>query len=119
MSNIVIKRVYEDYDKADGYRILVDRIWPRGVSKEDAHLDEWLKEIAPTNELRKWYGHKVEKWEEFSKKYLAEIKKNEDEMKELTKAVKGMKKVTLLFGAKDEEHNQAVVLKKWLLREPQ
>lgn len=116
MSKIVLKRVYENYNKSDGYRILVDRLWPRGVSKEDAHLDEWLKEVAPTNDLRKWYGHEVEKWKEFSKKYLAEIKKNKEATNELEDAVKGKKKVTLLFGAKDEEHNQAVVLKEWLLR---
>ena len=117
MSKIVLKRIYEDYAEADGYRILVDRLWPRGVKKEDAHLDEWLKEIAPSNELRKWYGHKVEKWKDFSKKYLDEIKENKDTAEKFKDAIKDKKKVTLLFGAKDEEHNQAVVLKEWLLQE--
>lgn len=117
MSKIVLKRIYEDYEKSDGYRILVDRIWPRGVKKEDAHLDEWLKEIAPTDELRKWYGHDVEKWEAFSEKYLAEIKDNKNAAEEIKKTVKDKKKVTLLFGAKDEKHNQAIVLKKWIQQE--
>ncbi len=116
MSEIVIKRVYEDYAKADGYRILVDRLWPRGVKKEDAHLDLWLKEIAPTNELRKWYGHEVEKWEKFSEKYWTEINENNTSSEKLLEIVKNKSKVTLLFGAKDKEHNQAVVLKKWLLQ---
>lgn len=114
MDKIVLKRVYENYQESDGYRILVDRLWPRGIKKENAHIDLWLKEIAPSNELRKWFGHEVEKWPEFLKKYTAEINSNSESSPKLLGALKGKKKVTLLFGAKDEEHNQAVVIKKWL-----
>ena len=113
--DIQIKRIYEDAAKNDGTRVLVDRIWPRGVSKEDAQLDEWMKEIAPSTELRKWFGHKEERFQEFSKKYETELKNNPELIKELqSKADK--KRLTLLYGAKDETHNQAVVLKKFLLK---
>jgi uncharacterized protein YeaO (DUF488 family) len=104
-----IKRVYEDAVKADGYRILVDRIWPRGIKKEDAQVDKWLKEVAPSTELRKWFNHEPEKWKEFIKKYKAELKGSEA-LKELRADVREHKTVTLLYGAKDEERNQAVVL---------
>lgn len=78
MKMILLKRIYEPYDKEDGYRILVDRLWPRGISKEKAHLDLWLKEIAPSTELRKWFGHKTEKWEEFKQRYMEELKLNKE-----------------------------------------
>jgi uncharacterized protein YeaO (DUF488 family) len=107
---IQIKRVYDKSESADGYRILVDRIWPRGVSKEKAKVDLWLRNIAPTDKLRKWFGHKVERWPEFEKKYKSELKKN-SALADLKKIVKAKKKVTLLYGAKDTEHNQAVVLR--------
>lgn len=113
--DIQIKRIYEDATKNDGTRILVDRIWPRGVSKEDAKLDDWMKEIAPSTELRKWYDHKVDRFQEFSKKYETELKNNSALVKELQSKAEG-KRLTLLYGAKDEEHNQAVVLKKFLLK---
>ncbi|WP_026450376.1 DUF488 domain-containing protein [Aequorivita capsosiphonis] len=113
--DIQIKRIYEDATKNDGTRILVDRIWPRGVSKEDAHLDEWMKEIAPSSELRKWFDHKEERFKEFSKKYETELKDKPELVKELQdKAEK--KRLTLLYGAKNEEYNQAVVLKTFLLK---
>ncbi|MFA5575154.1 MAG: DUF488 domain-containing protein [Brumimicrobium sp.] len=114
MAQIVLKRIYEDYEKSDGYRILVDRLWPRGISKENAQLDLWLKEIAPTNELRRWFNHEVGKWEGFTAKYLQEISDNKEQTTELLSVIKSHEKVTLLFGAKDIDHNQAVILKKWI-----
>jgi uncharacterized protein YeaO (DUF488 family) len=111
MSNkpIQTKRIYNDASINDGYRVLVDRVWPRGVSKEQAKLDDWMKEIAPSTDLRKWFGHESEKFEEFKNRYKEELENNEDLVNQLvTKSEK--KKVTLLYGAKDEEHNQAVVL---------
>lgn len=114
--DILIKRIYDDAAKNDGTRILVDRIWPRGVSKEEAQLDEWMKEIAPSSELRKWFGHKDDRFQEFSKKYETELKNNSELVKELQdKAEK--KRLTLLYGAKNAKHNQAVVLKKFLLKQ--
>src|SRR5699024_8236365 len=115
MSNkpIAIKRIYEDPANNDGYRVLVDRIWPRGVSKEEAGLDDWVKEIAPTDELRKWFDHDPDKFDKFKKRYKKELEAHEDTLKELAeKSTK--KKLTLLYGAKDEKHNQAVVLKEVL-----
>ncbi len=110
---IQIKRIYEDASKSDGFRVLVDRIWPRGVSKEDAQLDEWLKEISPSTELRKWFNHKEERFSDFSKKYQKELKDHSDLIEELLKKAKN-KRLTLLYGAKDEKHNQAVVLKSFI-----
>jgi uncharacterized protein YeaO (DUF488 family) len=107
------KRVYEPPDKEDGIRILVDRLWPRGLTKEKAKVDLWLKEIAPSTELRKWFGHDPDKWKEFRKRYADELKKNKEQVLLLKEQItKG--KVTLLYGAKDEEHNEALVLKDWL-----
>ena len=106
------KRVYKPADKDDGYRVLVDRLWPRGLTKAKAHVDLWLKEVAPSNELRKWFGHEPEKWAEFQKKYRAELKK--ETLAALHKLGKEHKKVTLLYGAKSEERNQAVALLKIL-----
>lgn len=111
---IKIKRIYEEKSKDDGFRILVDRLWPRGVSKEKAHLDLWLKEIAPSNELRKSFGHDPEKWEEFQKKYLAELKLKKEFLKQIKQIIKENKTITLLYAAKDTEHNNALVLKKFL-----
>lgn len=111
---IKVKRIYESYDKKDGYRVLVDRLWPRGISKEKAHWDLWLKEIAPSTELRKWFGHDPKKWNEFEKRYKKEL----DDKKELIAQIKELenehKQVTLLYGARDTEHNEAVVLLKVL-----
>lgn len=113
MKRFVKKRVYDKPAKNDGYRLLVDRIWPRGVSKEDAKLDEWNKELAPSTELRKWFDHKEERFDEFAKKYKQELKKQEKELKRIKKIAKD-KQVCILFGAKDKKNNQAVVLKKVL-----
>ena len=107
--NIQIKRIYEPPAQDDGYRMLVDRLWPRGVSKVEAHLEEWNKEIAPSTELRKWFNHKPERFVEFSKLYEAELLKNEVELKRIITIAK-KNRVTLLFGAKDPKINQAFVL---------
>lgn len=107
---IKIKRVYEKPEKEDGYRILVDRLWPRGLTKEKASVDLWLKEIAPSTELRKWFEHDPDKWDEFRKRYLEELKKNKEQVSLLKEQMeKGV--VTLVYGAKDEAHNEALVLK--------
>ena len=112
--HIKIKRVYLQPDEEDGRRILVDRLWPRGLTKEKASLDLWLKEIAPSTELRKWFGHDPEKWKEFQTRYRAELRQNTEQVSLLKQeAARGV--VTLLFGAKDEEHNEAVVLQKLLM----
>jgi uncharacterized protein YeaO (DUF488 family) len=109
-----IKRAYEAATKDDGFRVLVDRIWPRGVSKEEAQINEWLKDIAPSTELRKWFGHDPEKWGEFEKKFRAEIQGNEAAWKQLQEIVQKHRTVTLVYAAKDELHNNAVVLLKML-----
>ena len=106
---IKIKRVYEPPDKDDGIRILVDRLWPRGLTKEKAHVDLWLKEIAPSTDLRKWFDHDPNKWKEFQKRYLNELKENRDQIRLLKQELdKGL--VTRVYGAKDQEHNEALVL---------
>lgn len=113
MSTVNIRRIYEEPSASEGYKVLVDRLWPRGIKKEKAGIDVWLKEAGPSNELRKWFNHEVDKWPEFSKKYKEELKAN-PVFKELKKIVKEHKTVTLLYSAKDEEHNQAVVLRNLL-----
>lgn len=107
---IKIKRVYEESSKQDGLRVLVDRLWPRGMKKEAAHVDVWMKDIAPSDALRKWFGHQPEKWSEFQERYLSELAKAGNRVAELRKMEKQHGTLTLLFGAKDEQHNQAVVL---------
>lgn len=113
--NIAIKRVYEKAEKADGFRVLVDRLWPRGLSKEKANVDLWLKEISPSMALRKWFNHDPEKWKEFQKKYNAELKDHKEELQILKQKI-AEGKVTLVYGAKDEIHNDAVVLRDLLLK---
>jgi uncharacterized protein YeaO (DUF488 family) len=110
-----IKRAYTQPDKKDGARILVDRLWPRGLAKEKAKIDLWLKEIAPSAALRTWFGHDPDKWTEFKKRYRAELKKN-DEQVAILKAAMKKGPVTLIYAAKDEEHNNAVVLRDVLNR---
>lgn len=107
---VKIKRIYEEPTKDDGYRILVDRLWPRGVSKEKAHFDLWMKDIAPSTELRKWFGHDPKKWKEFTKKYEKELQDNTELVKQLKELAKEHKTITLLYGARDQEHNEAAVL---------
>ncbi|MGD7069038.1 DUF488 domain-containing protein [Acetobacter sp. AAB5] len=107
--DICIRRVYEDAQPDDGARVLVDRLWPRGVSKERAHLTVWLKDIAPTTALREWFAHDPAKWEGFRQRYTAELNANPQAVQQLADlARKG--RITLLFGARDEAHNEAVVL---------
>lgn len=106
---IQIKRIYDEPEKQDGYRILVDRLWPRGMTKERAHLDEWNKEVAPSDELRKWFGHKMENFEEFSRKYKAELKDKGEELQRIRELAED-KMVTLLYAARDTEVNHARVL---------
>jgi uncharacterized protein YeaO (DUF488 family) len=107
---IKLKRIYEKYKKSDGYRILVDRLWPRGVSKEKAALDLWLKEIAPSNALRKWFSHDLQKWPEFKKRYIEELRDNHRVVSQLDAFVR-KRTVTLLYAAKDKDHNEAVVIR--------
>lgn len=110
---IKIKRVYEKPEKGDGNRILVDRLWPRGLTKEKAEIDLWLKDVAPSTELRKWFGHDPGKWEGFQGRYRKELEDNKENIAALKAQIKkGL--VTLVYGARDEEHNEALVLKKWL-----
>ena len=113
--NVKIKRVYETPSKADGERILVDRLWPRGLTKERADIDIWLKDIAPSTALRKWFSHDPKKWTEFRKKYLQELKDNEVQVPMLKERLKAGV-VTLVYGAKDEENNEARVLEELLNR---
>lgn len=110
---IHIKRIYDEPAPADGFRLLVDRLWPRGVSKEKARLDLWLKDIAPSPELREWFNHEPDKFKEFSARYKSELAAN-PVVAELKKIIKENKSVTLLYGARDPQHNQAQVLKDYL-----
>ena len=105
-----IKRVYEPAAKEDGYRVLVDRLWPRGMKKEAAKVDLWMKDIAPSDQLRKSFHHDATKWPDFEKKYRAELKKKEEWLAQLKKLEKEHGTLTLLFGARDPEHNQATVI---------
>lgn len=109
--NIELKRIYDSPSEDDGNRVLVDRVWPRGISKEEAKLDGWWKELAPSDELRKWFSHDESKWNGFKKKYRLELDSKKDEAEKLLDKLDLRKRLTLLYGAKDEEHNQAVVLK--------
>ncbi|MDR4504861.1 MAG: DUF488 family protein [Candidatus Scalindua sp.] len=105
----VIKRVYEKAEKNDGKRVLVDRLWPRGLTKEEARIDYWMKEIAPGTALRKWFAHKEDRWQEFKNRYHMELKEKKELLKQLMDLEKG-KKVTLLYAAKDEKRNNAQAL---------
>ena len=110
-----LKRAYEPAEPADGYRVLVDRLWPRGVAKEAARLDDWARELAPSDELRRWFGHDPAKFAEFRRRYRAELAAREEKLRELRRrARRGT--VTLVYAARDPEHNDAVVLAE-LLRE--
>ena len=113
MKSISIKRIYDDATDKDGYRVLVDRLWPRGISKEEAKLDEWLQDIAPSTQLRKWFDHQVERFPEFSKRYKAELDLKKTEIEKL-KAVAENRPITLLYSAKNEEFNQEIVLRDYL-----
>ncbi|WP_295728841.1 DUF488 domain-containing protein [uncultured Limosilactobacillus sp.] len=116
---IKLERIYTKPVDLDGYRILVDRLWPRGISKVNARLDEWIKEVGPSTELRKWFNHDVKKFDEFKSRYLEELKTNPAYDQLLTTVREQLKQqdVILLFGAKDPEHNQAVILQEQLLKD--
>jgi uncharacterized protein YeaO (DUF488 family) len=116
-SNVRLKRAYEPASSADGVRVLVDRLWPRGLHKIDAAIDRWLKEIAPSTELRRWFGHDPERWSEFRRRYAVELGQH-------VAAIDGLRDmartgiVTLIYGARDDQHNQAIVLRDTVLRHP-
>jgi uncharacterized protein YeaO (DUF488 family) len=111
--SIRLKRAYEKPEPTDGTRILVDRLWPRGLTKKKAAIDLWLKEVAPSTELRKWFGHDPKKWRNFRSRYRTELKQHSAPLQLIkNKAKEGM--VTLIYGARDQEHNEAVVLKEVL-----
>ena len=112
-NNIRIKRVYEEVEEADGRRILVDRLWARGLSKEKAKVDVWIKEIAPSNYLRRWYGHDPDKWAEFERRYAAELNAKPDIIEEIMEEVRAGA-VTFLYSSKEEQLNNAVALKEYI-----
>ena len=112
---IRVKRIYEPSSRADGVRILIDRLWPRGIKKEDVHIDQWQKELAPSTQLRKWFGHRPERWDEFRQRYTIELGLQTTMLRELRSLARS-RPVTLLFSAHDTEHNDAVVLRDVLLR---
>lgn len=113
MTTFHIKRIYEEPSESDGYRVLVDRLWPRGVSKERAHLDEWAKDIAPSSELRTWFAHDPAKFAQFTERYIDELKQNQEAAGIITRWHQHPV-VTLLYGARDEAHNEAAVLQQYL-----
>lgn len=110
---ISLKRVYEKPGLKDGKRILVERLWPRGLKKDEAKIDEWLREVAPSTELRKWFGHDPAKWDEFKERYWKELDKKKDIISKLAKE-RLENKVTFVFAAKDQQHNNAVALKEYI-----
>ena len=114
MATINVKRIYEDPKKSDGVRILVDRLWPRGIKKEEANIDLWLKDIGPSDSLRKWFNHDVKKWPEFQKRYAKELA-NRQELIDTIKKEARQKTVTLLFSAKEIEFNNAVALRNFII----
>jgi uncharacterized protein YeaO (DUF488 family) len=114
-ATIRLKRVYEPPSPDDGPRILVERLWPRGVNKQTAAIDHWAKEVAPSPELRRWYGHDAEKWDEFRRRYWSELDKNLEALDDLKRWLKEGP-VTFVYAARDEEHNSALVLKEYLER---
>lgn len=109
---IRVKRIYDDPSHDDGVRVLVDRLWPRGLSREKAKVDLWLKEIAPSDALRKWFGHDETKWKQFEERYFKELDEKDDILERVSHML--TKRVTLLYGAKDQQHNNAVALKEYL-----
>lgn len=113
MAEIRLKRAYEKPAPEDGMRILVERLWPRGLSKARAHIDLWMKDVAPSPELRKWFNHDPDKWTDFQKRYRAELRENKGLIEELREKCKGQT-VTFVYAARDEEHNSAVLLKNYL-----
>ncbi|MER6302602.1 DUF488 family protein [Kitasatospora sp. NPDC001539] len=116
-ASIAYRRIYEEASSQDGQRILVDRVWPRGMRKEDAHLDEWLRDVAPSTGLRRWYGHDPDRFAEFRRRYLAELRDAEHrEAAGHLRELAAHDRLTLLTATKDPEHSQAAVLAEWLAR---
>ncbi|MCM3798865.1 DUF488 family protein [Caldibacillus thermoamylovorans] len=117
MNQIILHRIYDKSITPEGIRILIDRLWPRGIKKEDANIDYWFKEVAPSSELRKWFGHKPERFEEFRLKYLQELRNDEEKCQKVDEICQMLDEnnVILLYGAKDIEKNHAVVLKEEIL----
>ncbi|HET8555775.1 MAG TPA: DUF488 domain-containing protein [Gaiellaceae bacterium] len=114
--DVCLKRAYEPPERSDGYRVLIDRLWPRGVSKEQAKLDEWARELAPSSELRRWFGHDPAKFDEFRRRYREELAGQEEKLGELRGRARAGR-LTLVYGARDSEHNDAVVLAELLRRD--
>jgi uncharacterized protein YeaO (DUF488 family) len=112
---VKIKRIYDPVSPDDGKRVLIDRLWPRGVKKEEAKIDEWLRDVAPSDDLRKWFSHDPSKYQEFKKRYVKELEKKSELLERIKKEAK-KETVTLLFSAKDTEHNNATALKEILSR---
>ncbi len=108
------KRVYDKPNTNDGLRVLIDRIWPRGVSKEDARLDQWIREVAPSTALRKWFNHDPDKWDEFKRRYFKELGENQGRLRSLLTDI-ATRRITLLYAARDKEHNNAVALREYLV----
>jgi len=117
MKQIILHRIYDKSNYSEGIRILIDRLWPRGIKKEDANIDYWFKEVAPSSELRKWFGHKPERFEEFRLKYFQELRNDEEKCQKVDEICQMLDEnnVILLYGAKDTEKNHAVVLKEEIL----
>jgi uncharacterized protein YeaO (DUF488 family) len=113
--NIQLKRAYEPPAAADGIRILVDRLWPRGLTKAEAAVDHWMRDLAPSTDLRRWFGHDPDRWDEFRRRYARELQARGDLLNEV-RSLARRSRVTLLFGARDETHNQAVALREVLLK---
>lgn len=113
--SLAIKRIYGPVTPEDGFRILIDRLWPRGLSKASASVDLWLKTLAPSTELRQWFGHDPEKWQEFRQQYFAELDEHAEEISQVRNMAK-RRRVTLLYGAKDPLHNNAVAIMEYLQR---
>ena len=112
--SIRIKRAYETAAREDGTRVLVDRVWPRGLSKDKAAIETWLKDVAPSSELRKWFGHDPQKWAEFKRRYFSELDEREEAVAPLLEQARQKRPLTLVFAARDTEHNNAVALRAWL-----
>jgi uncharacterized protein YeaO (DUF488 family) len=110
-----LKRAYEPPEASEGYRVLIDRLWPRGVSKEEARLDEWARELAPSSELRRWFGHDPAKFDEFRRRYRQELDAHDEKLRDLRRRARNGR-LTLVYGARDSEHNDAVVLAEMLRR---
>ncbi|MGB8490994.1 MAG: DUF488 family protein [Bacteroidales bacterium] len=112
---ITVRRIYDPENPGEKYKVYIDRLWPRGISKEKAGWNEWVKEIAPSDELRKWFGHDPSKWDEFRKRYDRELEKRPEEVKKLKDLESKHGTLTLLYSARDEQHNNALALREFLL----